>query len=801
VNFRSIKTKVTLVATGTFVVLLALVSVLQAFQVKRDMSEVLGNAQFAFVSSVADEIDGKLTTLQQALIVAGRALSPSVATDQKKLETFLENQPALQELFNGLSVLNRDGRVLVDLPEIGIRGRSAGEREYFRRTVKNRIPVISEPFVGTVIRQPVVVLTAPILDASGEVVAVLAGTLNLLRPNFLGEIGQRNVGKTGDFALFGRNRTIIFSRDRSRIMAQGPVPGASPTFDHAVSGREGWEEGSNSRGLQAMISYAQLNTVPWVLMSALPIEEAYAPIAAAQTRIVAISALLALVLAPIVWLAIGRMTRPLLTLRDAIRRVRDDPGVVPEVPVRGNDEIGELAADFNALVRERVEASKALRESSHRLSMITDHIPALISYVDAEERYRYANATYREWFGVTPASVEGRTVREILGEEAYAPRASHIKEALAGKEVMFELPVIHSGSKRYTQVRYVPEVSDDGSAVGFYILASDISGLKRTEGMLRESEQQLSLALESSQLALFDWNVDTGEVFLSEQWAVILGGKPEPTRTTFAALEALVHPDDRAAIGCLVRDALVGASPHYRAEHRVRTNDGRWIWIQSNGQVTGRDVNGRALRFVGTNADITERKRAEEELMESRAELERAARHDSLTGLPNRRMFVDRLDQALARARRSGQWMALLCLDVDRFKAINDTMGHAAGDALLVALAERLNGCIRESDTVARLGGDEFVILLQDMGHPGDAEFIARKIIEAMRREFQVESRRFHSTTSIGIACTRGESSPQDLLKQADAALYQAKEAGRNRFCLASATGEEPAVASPKRAG
>jgi len=164
-------------------------------------------------------------------------------------------------------------------------------------------------------------------------------------------------------------------------------------------------------------------------------------------------------------------------------------------------------------------------------------------------------------------------------------------------------------------------------------------------------------------------------------------------------------------------------------------------------------------------------------------------------------MFVDRLDQALARARRSGQWMALLCLDVDRFKAINDTMGHAAGDALLVALAERLNGCVRESDTVARLGGDEFVILLQDMGHPGDAEFIARKIIEAMRREFQAESRRFHSTTSIGIACTRGESSAQDLLKQADAALYQAKEAGRNRFCLASATGEEPAVASPKRAG
>jgi diguanylate cyclase (GGDEF)-like protein/PAS domain S-box-containing protein len=798
-NFRSIKTRVTLVTTCAFVALLALISAFQAYQVKRDMGKAVGDGQFAFVSGVADELDSKLRTLQKALIVTSRVLPPGIMGDRRNLAGFLKSQPSLQGLFDGLVILGRDGKVLVDLPEVGIRDRSFADREYFQRTLRERGPVISAPFVGTVRRQPMVVLTAPIMNARGEVAGVLGGTLNLFRPNFLGEIATRKVGRNGNFALFGRDRTIILSRDPGRIMTHGPVPGVSPSFDNATSGREGWEEGTNSRGLRALFSYAQLDTVPWALISALPLDDAYAPIIAAQKRIAAITAVLALLLGPIVWIAAGRVILPLVSLHQAIRRIREDPHAASEIPLGRKDEIGDLAAEFSALIGERAEAAMALRDSAHRLSMITDNMPALISYVDSDVRYRYANATYREWFGVTPQDIEGRTVREVLGEEIYALRESHIRDALAGKEVVFELPVMHGGRKRHTQVRYVPEVRDNGEVAGFYILASDVSGLKRTEDMLRESEHQLSLALESSQLALFDWNVITGEVFLSEQWSVILGGAPQPTRTRFADLEALVHPDDRPMLGRLIQGVLKSTTPHYRAEHRVKRNDGKWIWIQSNGQVTSRDANGRALRFVGTNGDISERKRAEEELLQSRTELERAARHDSLTGLPNRRLFGDRLDQALARARRSGQLLALLCLDIDRFKSINDSLGHLAGDALLVAFAERLNGCVRESDTVARLGGDEFVILLEDLRRVEDAEVIAGKTIEAMRREFQAESRRFHATTSVGIAWTHGTSSAQDLLRRADAALYEAKAAGRNQWRVTSET--EESVSRAKRTG
>jgi diguanylate cyclase (GGDEF)-like protein len=218
----------------------------------------------------------------------------------------------------------------------------------------------------------------------------------------------------------------------------------------------------------------------------------------------------------------------------------------------------------------------------------------------------------------------------------------------------------------------------------------------------------------------------------------------------------------------------------------VKAKGGKWIWVQTHGQITARDHrDGRAVRMVGTTADVTERKRAEADLAESRAQLERAAQYDSLTGLPNRNLLGDRLEQALARARRSRQLISLFYLDLDRFKEINDALGHAAGDALLKAFAERLNACVRETDTVARVGGDEFVILLEDVREDGAARAVADKIIDAMRREFHVESKTLRSTTSIGIAFTRGDTTGEGLIKQADAALYEAKRAGRNQYHIA----------------
>jgi diguanylate cyclase (GGDEF)-like protein/PAS domain S-box-containing protein len=800
-KLRSIKTKVTLIVTACVVSVLVLVSALEIYRVKTNLRELLGNQQMTLVSRMAEETDEKLRSTHAVLIAIAKALPAEIGNNPALLRKYLEGRTAPQLLFDNLLVFSATGMTILDFGRTGLEGTSVGDREFFRTAISGRKPYISHPLLGKNSRRPYVVLTAPILDGRGEVVAVLAGSLDLLRPNFLGKLGTASVGKTGSFALLGRDRTIIISRSADRIMSPGPAPGVSPYFDHAVAGEAGWQENVNSRGLHALFSYAPLEAVPWVLVAALPVEEAFAPIVATQRDIARITILLIVLIAPLLWLGTQYLLAPLIGLHDAIRRARSDPKAAGEVPIRSRDEIGDLAADFNNLIRERTRAEASLRDSERRLRMITDNVPALIGYVDSDLRYQYANATYTEWFGRSPQEMLGRSLEEIVGEKAFAMRAQYIRDALAGREANFEIVLDASGFSRYVHTRYVPDRRSDGSVQGFYVLASDVTALKKSEKQLRESEKQLSLALEGSELALFDWNIKTGEVFLSEQWAVMLGGEPRPTLTSLSELEQITHPAERPLIRQAIRDVLKGLTPHYQVEHRVRVQSGAWIWVQSQGQVTARDSTGYATRMVGTNADITERKRVEQELAEGRAELERAAWYDALTGLPNRNLLLDRLEQVLARSRRNRQPLALFYLDLDGFKAINDSMGHAAGDSVLKQFAERLRRAVRTSDTVARMGGDEFVVLLEDLHEPRDAEAIAGTIVEGAREEFTIESRVLRVTTCIGIAFTKGETSGAELLKRADAALYQAKREGRDRYLVAQTDAPpDDARAAPARA-
>jgi diguanylate cyclase (GGDEF)-like protein/PAS domain S-box-containing protein len=298
---------------------------------------------------------------------------------------------------------------------------------------------------------------------------------------------------------------------------------------------------------------------------------------------------------------------------------------------------------------------------------------------------------------------------------------------------------------------------------------------------LARREQQLKLALDNSGLALWDWDTRNNTVYLSEQWQTILGGKPAASTTTFDKLQKLVHPDDAAAVAEALRHTLKEGG-RYDIEHRVRTHNGEWRWIHSVGNVVERDSHGQVLRMNGTNADIGTRKQAEEQLAHQ-------AHHDALTGLPNRILFQARLDRAMARTRRSHTLMAVMYLDIDKFKNINDTLGHAMGDALLKEFARRLAGCVRNVDTVARLGGDEFAVILEHLDEREAGRRIAEKIVTAMRPEFTLEYRTLSITTSVGVAFHQGgsdERSADHLVKKADEALYAAKGAGRNNYQVAT---------------
>ena len=304
------------------------------------------------------------------------------------------------------------------------------------------------------------------------------------------------------------------------------------------------------------------------------------------------------------------------------------------------------------------------------------------------------------------------------------------------------------------------------------------AALQERTAAARRSEERLTLALEGSDQSLFDWDIAGNRISYSARASTLRGGSDQAMEATPEAMRAFVHPDDLAGLLANMKDALAGKAPIYEAVFRVRHNDGRWFWVRSRGRVVERDATGRALRLVGTDYDITQHKAAEDQLRE-RAEF------DALTGLPNRALFNDRLSSAIERARRSGKTMALLFLDIDHLKGVNDSHGHGAGDELLRIAAKRLLAAVRSVDTVARLAGDEFTVILEGLAEPADAEAVAMKLVEAMRPPMRFGGSIVHVSASVGLALLEpGDSDPASLLRRADEALYEAKRAGRDRYAI-----------------
>jgi PAS domain S-box-containing protein len=239
---------------------------------------------------------------------------------------------------------------------------------------------------------------------------------------------------------------------------------------------------------------------------------------------------------------------------------------------------------------------------------------------------------------------------------------------------------------------------------------------------LQVSENRQTLALEAARVTVWEYDLVTGAVNFSRQLGPMLGYTEGDVPARIEAWEARTHPDDLPLVRKRMGEHFHGASEMLDVEYRVRMKNGNWRWLHTMGRIVARDEAGRALRMAGTHRDVSEIKTYQ-------IELEYRANFDALTGLVNKSLLADRLDRATAAARRSGEKLALLYLDLDRVKGINDSLGHAAGDELLKGVAKRLLGCVRHSDTVARLGGDEFAVLLTQIDGAASAAAIAREIL------------------------------------------------------------------------
>ena len=350
-------------------------------------------------------------------------------------------------------------------------------------------------------------------------------------------------------------------------------------------------------------------------------------------------------------------------------------GVMLDALVAGSAALLAIAVLMTRRSVERTAAAEeALLQSEERLRLVANNVPALISYLDREQRYRFSNRTYDDWLGIPHSEMHGRSIAEVFGAEACSRMRPHIERVLAAEEVQFELTTAEGGRQRTLQVAFVPHRAPGGEVIGFYMLANDVTALKRAQEDLR-----------------------------------------------FAAIQ-------------LQHDA-------------------------------------RRLEFL--------------------------AHHDTLTGLPNRAMFHERAREAVAHARRHDKTAAVLFIDLDNFKQVNDGLGHDVGDRLLKVIASRLRACVRGDDFIARIGGDEFCVLLQDIADPREAAAVAQKLIHELSKPYRIEQHEVHSGASIGIACV-----PQDgqdvatLLRLADAAMYRAKDSGRNAYQFFSVVLNQDAAAA-----
>jgi len=464
--------------------------------------------------------------------------------------------------------------------------------------------------------------------------------------------------------------------------------------------------------------------------------------------------------------------------------------LVTKMPYR--DARGQIIGTFGLSrdITEHKKAEEALRTSMALYHSLVQNLPQNIFRKDLEGRFTFANTQFCATIGKRLEEVLGRTDYDLFTAALARKYQEDDRKIIKSGKTFETVEEHHPPGKDLLYVRVVKTPIQDarGYVVGVQGMFWDVTDLHHAQKALESSEQRYALAAAGANDGLWDWDLRTGEVYYGPRWKSMLGFQEDEIGKSPEEWMKRVHPADLEKLKTDLASHVLGKTAHFENEHRMLHRDGGYRWMLSRG-IGVRARNGKAIRLAGSQTDITDRKRFEEQLAQQ-------AFYDALTGLPNRALFIDRLALAVTRARRRKSSMfSILFLDVDRFKDVNDSLGHLKGDLLLTAIARRLETCVRPGDTVARLGGDEFTILLDDMRDPADAVQVADRILEQMRMPFVLEGHEVFATVSIGIAPGAHYDKSEDLLRDADTAMYRAKERGKNCYEVFDAGMHSRAVA------
>lgn len=730
--------------TATAVAVLSLVAVLSGMT-------TFAVLQDGFKESVAKEVGDKA---RSQAIVFEHSLGQYIESaedvarqlDLRKLLARLEAHPhdakALGELrdviesfsvhdFSAVAVYLANGYPLMDLGELRM-----GRAEV-------RLPIDGE-FTWLLWDNGLILRTRTEVVHQGRAVGVLVSEMRL---NTLTELMQelQQDGSSGDLLLcsrMGDRAACMPSRfyaanQHIDMFRQGRL---EQPIARALMGENGSDIVKDLRGVRVQSGYAQLGTFNLGMEVKTDVSELYAPL---KARLNIVFAVVVMFVVLGTWLLRSRV-HPL-----AERVVAD---------------------------QRRMQAAQVLlADKEQRLRDVTNNIPAMIGHFDQNEVCTFANDRGLKALGVRREEIPGITLREALGEDNYRQHEPGVREALAGRYASVEGHSPVKGGEFHFQAHMVPDRSPEGQVRGFYLMTFDVTALKQYQMALAAGEDRLRT--------------------ITDNLPVLISYIDREHRFQFAngTFRDWLDVDPKLVVGRRILDVVGPSLYEERREQIDRALAGERVDFEMQSVTRGvrrhlqtsylpdRRPDGSVAGVYAMSTDVTVLKNAEQQMRQ-------LARFDSLTGLPNRLQFEEKLPEAMARCARSQRPMALMFLDVDKFKSINDSLGHAAGDEVLKEFAHRLTASVRKTDTVARLAGDEFVVILEGLNSIDEPQFVARKIIATMGGSvFEVGGHAISVSTSLGISLYEGgDMSPARLLTRADEALYEAKDAGRNTFRVAA---------------
>ncbi|WP_313169865.1 diguanylate cyclase domain-containing protein [Massilia oculi] len=451
---------------------------------ERGMKSVIGDQQYAMLASAASFMDDRIVARVAQVESLAASLPPTAIGDPEATRRILDAMgPMWKHEYLNLILLDARGQQVASLRSFGNDRRlDAADRDYFMRPMETGRGFMSQPVVSRISNRKIVIISAPVFDAGGKRSGVLTASMDLQATGFLRQISALKPGASGYLFLMTPDGAMIDHPDPRRLLLRaGPHTSG---LERALHGFEGWMEAAGRDGRESIYAYQRLRTTGWILGARYPTEEAFAPLAQMRRNAIYGATGLALASGVLAWALVFRLLAPLQRLRDRIRAIRHDGADIAVLHDTRRDEIGELGNAFYQLMAERENAEGLRAASEKRLRLITDNLPVLIAYLDRERRFRFGNATFERWFGVTPERLVGMSIAQLMGEDAARQGAEGLDHAFAGHATTCQIRLLIGGVPRVLEGVYIPDLQPDGSVAGVYALKHDMTHVKEVEEQL-----------------------------------------------------------------------------------------------------------------------------------------------------------------------------------------------------------------------------------------------------------------------------------------------------------------------------